>query len=189
MGKKSIKFKKNGEQRCEKGWGEVFDLKSEDNMLPEFIVGERGEHKPDLQEKQTQPPKYFTEATLLRAMETAGRSVEDEELREAMKDNGIGRPSTRANIIETIFKRKYIQKERKRLVATITGIELIDTINNELLKSAELTGMWEKKLRDIELGKYDVKDFMNEMKQMVTEVVIDVKNSNSKSITIIEDEK
>lgn len=185
----SIQFKTIGKQILEKGWREVFDLKTEDNILPEFIIGEKGEHKPDLQEKQTQPPKYFTEATLLRAMETAGRSVEDEELREAMKDNGIGRPSTRASIIETIFKRKYIQKERKRLVATITGIELIDTINNELLKSAELTGMWEKKLRDIELGNYDVKEFMNEMKQMVTDVVVDVKNSNSKSITIIEDEK
>jgi len=183
----AIKFKTIGKQILDKGWREVFDLKSDDNILPAFVIGEKGEHKPDLQEKQTQPPKYFTEATLLRAMETAGKTVDDEELREAMKENGIGRPSTRANIIETIFRRKYIKKERKRLVATITGVELIDTINNELLKSAELTGMWEKKLREIEVGKYDVREFMSEMKQMVTDVVRNVKNSSNKQITIIED--
>jgi DNA topoisomerase-3 len=184
-----IKFKTIGKQILDKGWREVFDLKSDDNLLPAFLVGEKGDHKPDLQEKQTQPPKYFSEATLLRAMETAGKNVDDEELREAMKDNGIGRPSTRANIIETLFKRKYIQKERKRLVATITGVELVDIIDNELLKSAELTGLWEKKLREIELGKYDVKDFMQEMKQMVTDVVTGVKNSHGKHITLIEEKK
>jgi DNA topoisomerase-3 len=185
----NIKFKTNGKQILDKGWREVFDLKSDDNILPAFEVGEKGDHTPDLVEKQTNPPKHFSEATLLRAMETAGKNVEDEELRDAMKDNGIGRPSTRANIIETLFKRKYIQKERKRLVATITGIELVDTINNELLKSAELTGIWEKKIRQIELGDYDVKSFMEEMKQMVRDVVDDVKRSHSKRITIIDEEE
>lgn len=184
-----IKFKTIGKQILDKGWREVFDLRSDDNILPAFEVGEKGPHNPDLQEKQTQPPKYFTEATLLRAMETAGKNIDDEELREAMKENGIGRPSTRANIIETLFKRKYIQKERKRLVATVTGTELIDTIQNELLKSAELTGLWEKKLREIELGNYDVKEFMAEMKEMVTEVVVNVKNTHGKHITIVEEEK
>lgn len=185
----SVAFKTIGKQILDKGWREVFDLKSEDNILPEFIVGEKGDHIPGLLERKTNPPLYFSEATLLRAMETAGKNIDDEELREAMKDNGIGRPSTRANIIETLFKRNYILKEKKRLVATITGVELVDTINNELLKSAELTGLWEKKLREIELGKYDVKDFMEEMKQMVTDVVVDVKNSYGKQITLVEEPK
>jgi DNA topoisomerase-3 len=155
-------------------------VQSDENILPIFVTGEHGPHEPGLLEKFTQPPKYLTEATLLRAMETAGKSVDDEELRELMKDNGIGRPSTRANIIETLFRRKYVKKEGKRLVATQTGIDLIDSIENELLKSAELTGQWEKKLRMIELGQYDVTHFMDEMKQMVTEVVDQVKRSPRK---------
>jgi len=158
-------------------------FRGDENILPIFVTGEHGPHEPGLLEKFTQPPKYLTEATLLRAMETAGKSVDDEELRELMKDNGIGRPSTRANIIETLFRRKYVKKEGKRLVATPTGIDLIDSIENELLKSAELTGQWEKKLRLIELGQYDVTHFMDEMKQMVTEVVEQVKRSPRKEFT------
>ena len=143
----------------------------EERTLPDFKKGESGPHTPTLTEKMTTPPPYFTEATLLRAMETAGKLVDDEELRAAMKENGIGRPSTRAAIIETLFKRHYIRKERKRLVATPTGIELIDLIHEELLKSAELTGIWEKKLRDIEAKKYDAQQFIDELKQQVTEIV------------------
>jgi DNA topoisomerase III len=152
------------------------------------VTGEHGPHEPGLLEKQTQPPKYHTEATLLRAMETAGKSVDDEELRELMKDNGIGRPSTRANIIETLFRRKYMKKDGKKLVATPTGIDLIDSIENELLKSAELTGLWEKKLRLIELGQYNVTIFMDEMKQMVTEVVDQVKRSPRKVFALAPEE-
>ena len=144
---------------------------AEERTLPPFVKGESGPHQPTLTEKWTTPPPYYTEATLLRAMETAGKLVEDEELRRAMKENGIGRPSTRAAIIETLFKRRYIRKERKRLVATPTGIELIDLIHEELLKSAELTGIWEKKLRDIEAKKYDPQLFINELKQQVTDIV------------------
>jgi DNA topoisomerase-3 len=163
-------------------------VQSDENILPIFVSGEHGPHEPGLLEKFTQPPKYLTEATLLRAMETAGKSVDDEELRELMKENGIGRPSTRANIIETLFRRKYVKKEGKRLVATQTGIDLIDTIENELLKSAELTGQWEKKLRMIELGQYDVTLFMDEMKQMVTEVVDQVKRSPRKEFSFAPEE-
>jgi DNA topoisomerase-3 len=163
-------------------------VQSDENILPIFVTGEHGPHEPGLLEKFTQPPKYLTEATLLRAMETAGKTVDDEELRELMKENGIGRPSTRANIIETLFRRKYVKKEGKRLVATQTGIDLIDTIENELLKSAELTGQWEKKLRMIELGQYDVTHFMNEMKQMVAEVVDQVKRSPRKEIALSPEE-
>jgi DNA topoisomerase-3 len=139
--------------------------------LPTFEKGESGPHKPTLTEKMTTPPPYYTEATLLRAMETAGKFVEDETLRAAMKENGIGRPSSRASIIETLFKRNYIRRERKRLVATPTGIELIGLIRDELLKSCELTGIWEKKLRDIEHQKYDARQFIDELKQQVTDIV------------------
>ena len=147
---------------------------SEENTLPTFVKGESGPHKPTLTEKMTTPPPYYTEATLLRAMETAGKFVENEELRAAMKENGIGRPSSRASIIETLFKRHYIKRERKRLVATDTGIELIDLIREDLLKSCELTGIWEKKLRDIEHQKYDAQQFIDELKQQVTNIVNDV---------------
>jgi len=154
--------------------------------MPLFVKGEKGKHIPDLQEKQTQPPKQHTEATLLRAMETAGKQVDDLELRELMKDNGIGRPSTRANIIETLFKRTYITRQKKNLIPTITGIELIKTINNELLKSAELTGIWEKKLREIEKGKYNPQLFLEEMKTLVGDLVNEVKYDHRTKITIEE---
>ena len=131
----------------------------EEGVLPDFVKGESGPHKPTLGEKWTQPPKPYTEATLLRAMETAGKLVDNDELRDALKENGIGRPSTRAAIIETLFKRNYIRKERKNLFPTATGVELIDTIQEELLKSAELTGLWEKKLRQIERGTYEARTF------------------------------
>jgi DNA topoisomerase-3 len=186
-------FKATGKQILSPGWRAVYmneknPVQSDENLLPIFVTGEHGPHEPGLLEKSTQPPKYHTEATLLRAMETAGKSVDDEELRELMKDNGIGRPSTRANIIETLFRRKYIKKDGKKLVATPTGIDLIDSIENELLKSAELTGQWEKKLRMIELGQYDVTLFMNEMKQMVTEVVDQVKRSPLKVFALAPEE-
>ncbi len=151
----------------------------EERTLPPFVKGESGPHEPTLTEKWTTPPPYYTEATLLRAMETAGKLVDDEELRAAMKENGIGRPSTRAAIIETLFKRHYIRKERKRLVPTPTGIELIDLIHEELLKSAELTGIWEKKLRDIENQKYDPAAFIEELKQQVTDIVRQVISDQS----------
>ena len=147
--------------------------------LPAFRVGESGPHVPSLAEKWTQPPKPYTEATLLRAMETAGKFVDNEELRDAMKENGIGRPSTRAAIIETLFKRRYIRKERKNLFATPTGIELIGIIHEELLKSAELTGIWEKKLREIEKKQYDAKTFIDELKHMVTDLVNTVRNDHA----------
>lgn len=189
-------FKATGKVILERGWRELYPqkgvpdkAKSEDQVMPEFEKGESGGHNPDLQEKETSPPKHYTEATLLRAMETAGKNVDDEELQDAMKENGIGRPSTRANIIETLFKRKYIVRSRKNLVPTKTGIELIDTISNDLLKSVELTGMWEKKLRQIEKGEFEAKVFMDEMKKMVSELVFEVKRENNKSITIIEEEK
>ena len=186
-------FKATGKQILSPGWRAVYmneknPVQSDENLLPIFVTGEHGPHEPGLLEKSTQPPKYHTEATLLRAMETAGKSVDDEELRELMKDNGIGRPSTRANIIETLFRRKYIKKDGKKLVATPTGIDLIDSIENELLKSAELTGQWEKKLRMIELGQYDVTLFMDEMKQMVTEVVDQVKRSPRKVFALAPEE-
>ncbi len=186
------KFKATGKQILKPGWRVVFQndsTTSEDRILPAFTEGEHGTHKPDLQEKQTQPPNYYTEATLLRAMETAGKQMDDDELRELMKENGIGRPSTRANIIETLFRRRYIRKERKRLVATPTGVDLIDSIENDLLKSAELTGQWERKLRQIESGELPIALFMEELKSMVKEVIMQVKNSPKKQITIIEEEK
>ena len=163
---------------------------AEERTLPTFIKGEGGDHKPTLTEKWTTPPPYYTEATLLRAMETAGKFVEDETLRAAMKENGIGRPSSRAGIIETLFKRHYIRREKKRLVATSTGIELIDLIREELLKSCELTGIWEKKLRDIEAQKYDPQQFINELKQQVTDIVRDVMSDpTNRRITVMPPEE
>ena len=184
-----VEFKATGKQILQPGWHVVIkpakpdDEKSdtdkeEDKVLPLFAVGEHGSHEPALAEKWTTPPKPYTEATLLRAMETAGKGVEDESLREALKENGIGRPSTRAAIIETLFKRNYIVKVRKSLAPTETGIELIGLIHEELLKSAELTGIWEKKLREIEQHKYDAGQFIAELKQMVTKIVYDVMNEN-----------
>ena len=152
---------------------------AEEKLLPTFVVGEKGTHTPTLTEKQTTPPPYYTEATLLRAMETAGKFVDNEELRAAMKENGIGRPSSRASIIETLFKRNYIRRERKRIVATPMGIQLIDLIHEELLKSPELTGIWEKKLRDIEHKTYDAGTFINELKQQITDIVNQVLADNS----------
>jgi DNA topoisomerase-3 len=192
-------FKATGKVILEDGWRVLYPKKdgekeaeveaSEEQIMPNFVKGEKGKHKPDLQEKQTQPPKMLTEATLLRAMETAGKQVEDEELRELMKENGIGRPSTRANIIETLFKRKFVTRDKKNLVPTQTGIQLINTIQNDLLKSAELTGMWEKKLRLIEKGQYDPKLFLDEMKEMVLQLVTEVKLESKKMIFIEQDVK
>ena len=204
-----VEFKVSGKEILSPGWRTVYmrdgkeqttrgdddeDTRKDDEerTLPSFVKGETGPHTPTLTEKQTTPPKYYTEATLLRAMETAGKFVEDETLRAALKENGIGRPSSRAGIIETLFKRHYIRRERKNLVATPTGIELIDTIHEELLKSCELTGIWEKKLRDIEHKKYDPAQFINELKQQITDIVNDVLSDNSNrhvAITTEEDLK
>ncbi len=179
----AIEFKATGKQILAPGWRVLFGKEEAgdegEKALPDFVKGESGEHSPSLADKWTQPPKPYTEATLLRAMETAGKSVEDEELRDALKENGIGRPSTRAAIIETLFKRRYIRKEKKNLIATQTGIELIQTIRNELLKSAELTGIWENKLRKIERNEYKAADFLEELKQMVGEIVVHVLSDNS----------
>ena len=180
-----ISFKVTGREVLEQGWREVFakektdDEAEEQKVLPSFRKGESGPHEPQLQEKTTTPPKYYTEATLLRAMETAGKTVEDEELRDAMKENGIGRPSTRAAIIEKLFQRKYIIREKKNIKATEVGINLIHTIISPLLKSAELTGRWEQKLRAIERGDYTAKLFLDELKQMTSEVVHEVKADKS----------
>ena len=164
------------------------DSSAPERTLPTFVKGESGEHKPTLTEKWTTPPPYYNEASLLRAMETAGKFVEDETLRAAMKENGIGRPSSRASIIETLFKRHYIKRDRKRLIATPTGIELIDLIREELLKSCELTGIWEKKLRDIEHQKYDAKQFIDELKTQVAEIVHEVMADNSnRRVTVLSD--
>ncbi len=161
---------------------------AEERTLPTFVKGESGDHKPTLTEKWTTPPPYYNEASLLRAMETAGKFVEDETLRAAMKENGIGRPSSRAGIIETLFKRHYIKRDRKRLIATPTGIELIDLIREELLKSCELTGIWEKKLRDIEHQKYDAGQFIDELKAQVAEIVKEVMSDNSnRRVTVLSD--
>ena len=196
-----IPFKATGKQILLPGWRDVYaqdkkstadsnNAKDEERTLPAFTKGESGPHIPDLAEKWTQPPKPYTEATLIRAMETAGRLVEDEELRDALKENGIGRPSTRAAIIETLFKRHYIRKERKNLMATPTGMELIGLIREELLKSAELTGIWEKKLRQIEKNTYDAKTFLDELKQMVTEIVHTVLADNTnRRVTLIKEEE
>ena len=191
-----IEFKATGRQITALGWKNVFskesqEEKDDDNQtLPEFVKGETGKHDPCLQKKNTQPPKLYTEGTLLRAMETAGKFVEDEELRDAMKENGIGRPSTRAAIIETLLKRHYIRKERKNLVATSAGIELIGTIHEELLKSAKLTGLWENKLRRIERNEYSASTFIDELKQMITTIVNNVLSDNTRhDFTIEEPEK
>jgi DNA topoisomerase-3 len=198
-----IEFKVTGKEILDPGWRvvrEKTEVKTdsddeekkpddEERTLPTFVKGESGDHKPTLTEKWTTPPPYYNEASLLRAMETAGKFVEDETLRAAMKENGIGRPSSRASIIETLFKRHYIKRERKRLVATPTGIELIDLIREELLKSCELTGIWEKKLRDIEHQKYDAQQFINELKQQVADIVHDVMSDPSnRRITVTPDE-
>ena len=184
-----VAFKATGKEIVEPGWRVVFagapieeKEQEKENILPSFVKGESGPHLPGLAEKWTQPPKLYTEATLLRAMETAGKFVEDEDLRDAMKENGIGRPSTRASIIETLFKRNYIRREKKNIVATPTGIELISLIRNELLKSAELTGRWEKKLRDIEKRQYDAKTFIEELKVMLNDIVNDVLRDNAGSM-------
>ncbi len=181
-----VRFKVTGKVITDRGWRAVYGTedvgtadKDEAAVLPEFTVGESGPHTPALQEKQTQPPKAYTEGTLLRAMETAGKSVDDEELREALKENGIGRPSTRAGIIETLFKRGYIIKDRKVLRPTEAGKALIGTINEDLLKSARLTGMWENKLRRIEHGDYDAHRFVDELKEMIERIVSAVLNDNS----------
>ena len=180
-----ISFKVTGREVLEQGWREVFakektdDEVEEQKTLPTFHKGESGPHTPQLQEKTTTPPKCYTEATLLRAMETAGKTVDDEELRDAMKENGIGRPSTRAAIIEKLFQRKYIVREKKNIKATEVGINLIQTIISPLLKSAELTGRWEQKLRAIERGDYEAKLFLDELKQMTSEVVHEVKADKS----------
>lgn len=183
-----VDFKVTGKQILKPGWRVVFgaeqkdpdaDPTDEEGVLPDFVKGESGPHTPTLGEKWTQPPKLYTEATLLRAMETAGKLVDNDELRDALKENGIGRPSTRAAIIETLFKRNYIRKERKNLLPTATGVELIGSIHDELLKSAELTGLWEKKLRQIERGTYEARTFLEELKAMVTEVVMNVLSDQS----------
>ena len=204
----AIEFKVTGKEILDPGWRVVRGEKKEDGgekndenddekkqddeekTLPTFVKGESGDHQPTLTEKWTTPPPYYNEASLLRAMETAGKFVEDETLRAAMKENGIGRPSSRAGIIETLFKRHYIRREKKRLVATPTGIELIDLIREELLKSCELTGIWEKKLRDIEAQKYDAQQFINELKQQVTDIVNDVmRDPTNRRVTVIQEEE
>ena len=189
-----VGFKATGRQVLSPGWRSVLGKEAvaensdgeETLALPDFVPGESGEHTPALAEKQTQPPKPYTEASLLRAMETAGKNVEDELLRDALKENGIGRPSTRAAIIEILFKRRYIRKERKSLIATPTGVELIQTIKNELLKSVELTGQWENKLRRIERGEYEPANFLEELKAMVKEIVVTVLSDNTGSIAMTE---
>lgn len=187
-----VEFKATGKQIIEPGWRDVYKNeeeavkadKDEEKVMPIFQEGESGEHTPRIHHGKTSPPKPYTEATLLRAMETAGKQVEDEEMREFLKDNGIGRPSTRANIIETLFKRKYIEKKKKNLVPTSTGMGLIDTIQNELLKSPELTGQWEKKLRLIEKGEYQVETFKKELVEMVVELVNEVLFNTNRVIQI-----
>lgn len=197
----AVEFKVTGKEILDPGWRIVYAKETqaaeddekkpdeEERSLPTFVKGESGSHTPTLTEKWTTPPKYYTEATLLRAMETAGKLVEDETLRAALKENGIGRPSTRAAIIETLFKRHYIRKERKNLLATPTGMELIDLIREELLKSAELTGIWEKKLRDIEAQKYDAQQFIEELKQQVGDIVLQViSDTSNRRVTVTTEE-
>jgi DNA topoisomerase-3 len=199
-----VPFKVQGKHIVEEGWRIVYKKdkktgdddddqeradKDEERLLPDFQKGESGPHEPQLTKKMTTPPKPYTEATLLRAMETAGKTVDDEELRDAMKENGIGRPSTRAAIIQTLFRRRYIRLERKSLYATATGCELIDIIHEELLKSAELTGRWEKKLRDIERKTYDAAAFVKEIKEMVSSIVAQVKaDASNRRVTVVPEE-
>jgi DNA topoisomerase-3 len=175
-----VNFKTTGKEILSKGWRVVFESENSkskgESLLPTFEKGEKGSHEPSFLEKQTKPPNQFTEASLLRAMETAGKQVDDDELRDLMKENGIGRPSTRANIIETLFRRKYVKRNKKQLIPTITGIQLIDTIKNELLKSAELTGTWEKQLKDIEKGEISASAFIKGMKRMVDALVYEVRS-------------
>ena len=183
-----VPFKTTGKEIITKGWRVAFEteeskIKKELNeqlTLPSFIKGEKGTHEPSFLEKETKPPRNFTEASLLRAMETAGRQVDDDEMRELMKENGIGRPSTRASIIETLFRRKYIERKKKLVLPTQTGIDLINIIDNELLKSAELTGRWEKRLKEIERGEFNAGAFINNMKKMVDELVVEVRSNTSK---------
>ena len=185
----AINFKATGKQILEMGWREVYakdkkdDEKDEEKIMPIFEIGEKGPHAPFIHKGKTTPPKHYTEATLLRGMETAGRQVDNDEMRELMKENGIGRPSTRANIIETLFRRKYIEKKKRNIVATQTGIDLIDTIQDELLKSPELTGVWERKLRLIEKGEYELEQFKQELIEMVSKLTFDVKNSYFRPIS------
>ncbi|AXY73583.1 DNA topoisomerase III [Paraflavitalea soli] len=191
-----VPFKVTGKQILEPGWKEIYvndvtakkEGEEEEKILPVFVAGESGPHTPRIHQGKTSPPKAFTEATLLRAMETAGKQVDDEEMRELLKDNGIGRPSTRANIIETLFRRKYIEKRKKNIFATQTGIDLIDTIQTEILKSPELTGIWERKLRLIEKGEYAMETFKQELIQMVIDLTTEVKTANYKVITIVPDQ-
>ena len=202
----SVKFKATGKVITSPGWREVFGKEpasdtekegnangndnSDDKILPPFTKGESGPHTPSILKKTTQPPKYYTEGTLLRAMETAGKTVDDEELRDAMKENGIGRPSTRAAIIETLFKRRYIYRQRKNIMVTQAGIDLIGTIDEELLKSAKLTGIWENKLRRIERGNYSATEFIAELKELISGIVINVMSDNSmKKIEVADDDK
>lgn len=197
-------FKATGKEILKMGWRELYNKPSDKNddeenkekadeedngVMPHFEKGESGPHEPSVLKRTTQPPKLYTEGTLLRAMETAGKTVDDEELRDAMKENGIGRPSTRAAIIETLFKRRYIRKERKSLVPTMAGIQLIDTIHEPLLKSAALTGLWEKKLREIERGEYSPAQFIDELKQMIGEIVLNVLRDNSSGSIAVEQAK
>ncbi|TYA58989.1 DNA topoisomerase 3 [Formosa maritima] len=186
-----VNFKTKGKEILKKGWREVFDTstalseteknKKEADILPTFVKGEKGSHEPSFLEKQTKPPNQFTEASLLRAMETAGKQVDDDELRDLMKENGIGRPSTRANIIETLFKRQYIKRNKKQILPTVTGIALIDTIQNDLLKSTELTGLWEKQLKDIEKGEFSASEFIINMKKMVDDLVYEVRSESTRA--------
>ena len=180
-----IAFKTTGKEILEKGWRVVFEnpnkKEKESDILPAFEKGEKGPHEPSFLEKQTKPPNQFTEASLLRAMETAGKQVDNDELRDLMKENGIGRPSTRANIIETLFKRKYIKRNKKQVLPTETGIQLIATIQNDLLKSAELTGKWEKQLKDIEKGDYSAGAFIKNMKRMVDALVYEVRSETKRA--------
>lgn len=193
-------FKATGKEILKPGWRDLFNKPGDKNVdddskekaddedngvMPHFEKGESGPHEPAVLKRTTQPPKPYTEGTLLRAMETAGKTVDDEELRDAMKENGIGRPSTRAAIIETLFKRRYIRKDRKSIMPTLAGIQLIDTIHEPLLKSASLTGLWEKKLREIERGEYSATQFIDDLKKMIAEIVLNVlRDNNSGSIAV-----
>lgn len=190
-------FRATGKVITDEGWRKILTPAKDDSdknnaedsqVLPSFTVNESGPHQPSLQKKATQPPKPYTEGTLLRAMESAGKNVDDEELREAMKENGIGRPSTRSAIIETLFKRHYIYRQRKNILPTAAGIQLIDTINQELLKSPKLTGIWENKLRRIERQQYSAAEFINELKQQISEIVINVLSDNSSSRIEVKEE-